>query len=189
MSIDSEAMVWFLMRAAYGQEQKAQEFLETKGIETFLPLQEHCFVRDGKRVKKMQSLIPNFLFVKSTENEMKKYIGKHPVDFLHHYYVPHKDNSGNAIGTKGIKPLVIPDEQMAAFQQWYAIRDDNKLFIADDKMHFTKDQHVKVIGESSRVCVAVFAILRGNRESASSSAVSASSSQLIFLKECWKKYR
>ena len=48
MSIDSEAMVWFLMRAAYGQEQKAQEFLEAKGIETFLPLQEHCFVRDGK---------------------------------------------------------------------------------------------------------------------------------------------
>lgn len=81
MSIDSEAMVWFLMRAAYGQEQKAQEFLEAKGIETFLPLQEHCFVRDGKRVKKMQSLIPNFLFVKSTENEMKKYIGKHPVVF------------------------------------------------------------------------------------------------------------
>ena len=77
MSIDSEAMVWLLMRAAYGQEQKAQEFLEAKGIETFLPLQEHCFVRDGKRVKKMQSLIPNFLFVKSTENEMKKYIGKH----------------------------------------------------------------------------------------------------------------
>lgn len=146
MSIDSEAMVWFLMRAAYGQEQKVQEFLEAKGIETFLPLQEHCFVRDGKRVKKMQSLIPNFLFVKSTENEMKKYIGKQPVDFLHHYYVPHKDNSGNAIGTKGIKPLVIPDEQMAAFQQWYAIRDDNKLFIADDKMHFTKDQQVKVIG-------------------------------------------
>lgn len=146
MSIDSEAMVWFLMRAAYGQEQKAQEFLETKGIETFLPLQEHCFVRDGKRVKKMQSLIPNFLFVKSTESEMKKYIGKHPVDFLHHYYVPHKDNSGNAIGTKGIKPLVIPDEQMDAFQQWYAIRDDNKLFIADDKMHFNKDQQVKVIG-------------------------------------------
>ena len=58
MSIDSEAMVWFLMRAAYGQEQKAQEFLEAKGIETFLPLQEHCFVRDGKRMKKMQSLIP-----------------------------------------------------------------------------------------------------------------------------------
>ena len=82
MSIDSEAMVWFLMRAAYGQEQKAQEFLEAKGIETFLPLQEYCFVRDGKRVKKMQSLIPNFLFVKSTENEMKKYIGKHPVDLL-----------------------------------------------------------------------------------------------------------
>lgn len=100
MSIDSEAMVWFLMRAAYGQEQKAKEFLEAKGIETFLPLQEHCFVRDGKRVKKMQSLIPNFLFVKSTESEMKKYIGKHPVDFLHHYYGLIRIIQGMPLGQK-----------------------------------------------------------------------------------------
>lgn len=94
MSIDCEAMVWFLMRAAYGQEKKAKDFLEAKGIEVFLPLQEKCFVCKGKRIHRQVSLIPNFLFVKSTEQEMKKYIGKGELDFFHHYYVPHINSGG-----------------------------------------------------------------------------------------------
>lgn len=66
-----EEAVWFLMRAAYGQEKKAKDFLEAKGIEVFLPMQEKCIVQNGKRKNKQVSLIPNFLFVKSTEAEMK----------------------------------------------------------------------------------------------------------------------
>ena len=89
-----EEAVWFLMRAAYGQEKKAKDFLEAKGIEVFLPLQEKCFVCKGKRIHRQVSLIPNFLFVKSTEQEMKKYIGKGELDFFHHYYVPHINSGG-----------------------------------------------------------------------------------------------
>ena len=33
-----EEAVWFLMRAAYGQEKKAKFYLEAKGIEVFLPI-------------------------------------------------------------------------------------------------------------------------------------------------------
>lgn len=66
-----EEAVWFLMRAAYGQEKKAKDYLEAKGIEVFLPMQEKRFVQNGKCKNKQVSLIPNFLFVKSTEVEMK----------------------------------------------------------------------------------------------------------------------
>ena len=65
-----EEAVWFLMRAAYGQEKKAKDFLEAMGIEVFLPLKEKCILQNGKRKSKLVSLIPNFLFVKSTEAEM-----------------------------------------------------------------------------------------------------------------------
>ena len=83
MSIDSEAMVWFLMRAAYGQEGKAKDYLESKGIETFLPLTEKSYICRGKVRHKQVSLIPNFLFVKSNEKEMKKYVGKGDLTFFH----------------------------------------------------------------------------------------------------------
>ena len=107
-----EEAVWFLMRAAYGQENKVKDFLEAKGIEVFLPCHQKVYERNGKRVHMLQSLIPNFLFVKSTEAEMKKYIGKGDLSFFNHYYVPNIDATGKTIGRKGIKPLVIPKKQM-----------------------------------------------------------------------------
>lgn len=137
--------VWFLMRASYGQEKKAKDYLEAKGIETFLPMQAKTYIFQGKVRHRWVSLIPNFLFVKSNEQEMKKYIGKEKLPFFHHYYVPNKDEHGKSIGKKGIKPLVIPDKQMQSFIKWSAISDDNKLFIADDNMPFSKNDHVRVM--------------------------------------------
>lgn len=52
---------------------------------------------------------------------------------------------GVKIGKKGIKPLVIPIKQMQNFIKWHAIDDDNKLFIADDQMSFSKNDQVRVI--------------------------------------------
>ena len=66
-----EEAVWFLMRAAYGKEKKAKDFLEAKGIKTFLPLQTQTYIYKGKKKHRQVSLIPNFLFVKSSEEEMK----------------------------------------------------------------------------------------------------------------------
>lgn len=51
--------------------EESKGFLEAKGIEVFLPVQDKCIMQNGKRKNKQVSLIPNFLFVKSTEAEMK----------------------------------------------------------------------------------------------------------------------
>ena len=101
--------------------------------------------RKGKRVHKMQSLIPNFLFVKGVEAKLKQYIGKKPFDFLHHYYVPHKDMEGKTIGKNGIKPLIIPEKQMEYFIKWNEVRDDYKLFVSNDKIPLSQNEKVRVI--------------------------------------------
>lgn len=152
-----EEAVWFLMRAAYGQEKKAKFFLEAKGIEVFLPMKEKCCILNGKRKTKQVSLIPNFLFVKSTETEMKNYVGKGELDFFHHYYVPHKDETGKKIGKNGIKPLVIPEQQMNFFIKWNAVEEEDKLFVPDDYFKFTKNDKVKIVrgnfvGFEGKVC-------------------------------------
>lgn len=101
-----EEAVWFLMRAAYGKEKKAKDFLEAKGIKTFLPLQTQTYIYKGKKKHRQVSLIPNFLFVKSSEEEMKQYIGKGELDFFHHYYVPHKDDRGRSLGKNDVVKIV-----------------------------------------------------------------------------------
>ncbi len=153
----AEEAVWFLMRAAYGQERKARDFLETKGIETFLPTHRKCFVSHGKRILRSVSLIPNFLFVKSTEAEMKQYVGRGNLCFFHHYYVPDVSGVGCRSGHKRLKPLVIPHAQMEAFRKWYAVPDDNKLFVAGGEMAFGPKDRVRVVaghfeGLSGYVC-------------------------------------
>lgn len=145
-AVDAEGAVWFLMRVSYGREQKAKDYLMAKGIEVFLPMQEKHYVCNGKRIRKMQSLIPNFLFVKSTEEEMKKYIGKEPLEFFHHYYVPKKEIGGGKFGRSGKKPLVIPNSQMEKFIKWNTVDDLNKLFIADDKITFCNKEKVRILG-------------------------------------------
>ena len=59
--------VWFLMRAAYGQERKAKDILEAENIEVFLPVTNKMRIIGGKRKLITESLIPNFLFVHTTE--------------------------------------------------------------------------------------------------------------------------
>ncbi len=137
--------VWYLMRVAYGREEIARKVLEEEGIETFLPTIARVRLRNGKKRRVIESLIPNLLFVKSTEKELKKYIGQPPLEFLHHYYVPNKDSSGNPIGKKGIKPLIIPDNQMVQFQRWHNVDDDNKLFLTENASKIKEGNKVRII--------------------------------------------
>ena len=53
-------------------------------------------------------------------------------------------SGGVKIG-KGIKPLVIPQNQMDSFIKWQNVDDENKLFIADDHMDFEMNDVVKIV--------------------------------------------
>lgn len=142
----SKEAVWFLMRAAYGQEWKAKERLEADSIEVFLPIEQKVYVTNGKRKYKKKSLIPNFLFVHSTEEKMKNYIGKPGLEYFHHYYVHSTDTSGYTANKDGLKPLVIPDQQMRDFRRWHEIDDDNKLFVPEGEFPLKNGEKVEVIG-------------------------------------------
>lgn len=141
---EDEHTVWFLMRAAYGQEKKAKEILEADNIEVFLPVTNKMHLVNGKRKRTTESLIPNFLFVHSTERLMRKYVGSPDLKFFHHYYIPNKDENGIPIGKNGKKPLVIPDDQMEAFFKWYKAEDDNKLFLSDGSVKIVKGDKVRI---------------------------------------------
>ena len=92
--VHEKTKAWYVMRAAYGQEIKAKEYLDAKGLETFLPIIDRMRLVKGKRVRKKESLIPNFLFVLSTEVELQKYVGSKDLSFFHYYYVPNMDEKG-----------------------------------------------------------------------------------------------
>lgn len=79
---------WFYMRVSYGQEQKVGDYLENKGLEVLLPKCKRQRTYGGEKKLVDVSLIPNVLFVHSTAEILKQYIGKAPTENLHHFYTP-----------------------------------------------------------------------------------------------------
>lgn len=142
----TERACWFVMRAAYGQERKAKVRLEGMGIEVFLPTVRKLHIVRGKRVIRDHSLIPNLLFVRTTELRLKELVGRDTFHYFHHYYVPAKDEKGNPVGKRGIRPLIVPESQMDQFRCWNEVNDDNKLFVEIDGCTLKDNEKVRVIG-------------------------------------------
>ena len=101
-------MHWYALRATYGREGKANDYLRGKNIETFYPTLKTVKLIDGKRVTREESRIPNIFFARGTEEEIKSYVYDNVnLPYLRFYYA-HKHIEGKVIK----EPLVIPDSQM-----------------------------------------------------------------------------
>lgn len=146
---------WYLMRVSYGRERQAAAILEEKGVQVFLPTITRMRIIAGRKKRCTESLISNFLFVRSTEETLRRYIGCPPLEYLHHYYIPARDADGNPVGHKGIKPLVIPDRQMEQFMIWHRAADDHKIFMPQSASQSLKE------GEKVRVLQGKFAGITG----------------------------
>lgn len=129
---------WFLMRASYGQEQKACDYLQEKGIKAFCPKWKQERTYGDKKVIVEVSMIPNTLFVHSTEKEMRCYIGKSPLTYFHHYYC--KDINS----PRCRKPIIVPDSQMHAFMLWVKTDSADKIYNKDGNFNFKRGDHVRV---------------------------------------------
>lgn len=103
-------MHWYALRATYGREGKANDYLRGKNIETFYPTLKTVKLIDGKRVTREESRIPNIFFARGTEEEIKSYVYDNVnLSYLRFYYA-HKHIEGKVIK----EPLIIPrqpDEQ------------------------------------------------------------------------------
>ena len=120
---------WFLLRAAYGQEVKGNEILRREGIETFCPRVKEVREVNGQKRTVERSLVPNLLFARSTEAELRLHTAPAGPDFLHFYFVSAERTLASGTTVKARRPLVIPDDQMEQFMQWHAVEDDHKCVV------------------------------------------------------------
>lgn len=137
-------LVWFYMRVAYGQEKKVRDYLLSEGVEVFHPTLKKERVIAGVKKLSEVSLIPNALFVHSTLEIMKKYVGKEPTTNLHHFYEPHMDENRRPIGT-GHRPIIIPDRQMQSFQIWASSSNNDKIFLDTSQFDFKQNDLVRIL--------------------------------------------
>lgn len=101
---------WYVVRASYGRERRASDYMVEDGTFTYLPMHHVTKVKDEKKVHTEEVLVPNILFIYATREKADEYVkGTAELDFLTYYYDHfHVENGKNP-------PLIVPNNEMQNF--------------------------------------------------------------------------
>lgn len=130
---------WFVLRVAYHHEQAAKDWLTEVGIASYLPMHYAEKGKNSKKRRVKEPLIPNLLFVQTTQEKMDLALASPANAYLSYYYDHFRTNTD---GTN--PPLVVPDKQMDNFIRLTSIDSDHILFVDRYQCHFKNGDHVVV---------------------------------------------
>lgn len=147
---------WFVFRASYGREDAAQDYILADGEYAYVAKRYTKKSVNGTMKKVMETLIPNLLFVYTTEVKAKEYVKDTPqLSYLTYYY------NHFVIGEGGTNPpLIVPYHEMENFIMATCSMNEHLMFIDESKCHYKGGETVKVIdglfkgveGRVARVC-------------------------------------
>lgn len=71
---DKDEPHWYALRATYGREKKAYDYMTAKGITAFHPITNIVRLIKGKRKFVTESRLPNIFFAYGTEEQLKSFV-------------------------------------------------------------------------------------------------------------------
>lgn len=138
---------WFVLRVSYGRIDKAKAFVETRGLEYYVPLRYKEIKKQGKKRIITTSLLPSFIFVHATAEQVETLLhGNRLVTIesrpLLSYYFDHtiyrQDNPERN------PPLTIRDEAMNNFIRLTAIQNPHIIPVTSENIRFKMGDNVVV---------------------------------------------
>lgn len=131
---------WHVLRATYGREKIAYDFIVKNGITAFYPTVTTVKLVDGKRKRVTESRLPNILFAYDTESRLKDFVYDNAsLSFLRFYY------KRNGVGSKMEKtPLTVPDREMDSLRIVCAAEDEDIIICNKEVEKFEKGELVIV---------------------------------------------
>ncbi len=150
---------WYALRATYGREKKAYDYLVKNHVEAYYPTIETVRVIGGKRKTIVESRLPNIFFARGTEDEIKAFVydnGNLP--YLRFYYC-----HSYADGKLSKEPLIVPDCQMESLRIICAAEAADTIFLTSDVEKFRIGQMVRVVGGNFQGVVGRVARFQGQQ--------------------------
>lgn len=152
---------WYALRATYGREKKAYDYIIANGGTAFYPTRTTVKIIDGKRKTIEESYLPNILFAYGTEEELKRFARNKEderISFLR-FYCRHI-HVGNKISTE---PLIVPDDQMESLRI-VCKADADDIVVSTDKVEkFQKGQVVRIIDGKFKGVIGMVARYQGQQ--------------------------
>ncbi len=130
---------WYILSASYGREDMAADYIISDNTYVYIAKRYVYEDKNGKRKKVLESLVPNILFVYTTEDKVEEYIKASPVSSFLSYYIMHiKDENGNKL-----KPIVTNGE-MQNFIMATSNQSEHLLFVNEPQCHYKGGEFVRV---------------------------------------------
>ncbi len=138
---------WFVLRVTYGRIIKAQTFVEAKGLECYVPLHYKEIWKQGKRRIITEPLIPSFLFVHASAEQVDSLLQDKSIKPLENiallsYYYDHTSHCENP-PTKN-PPLVISDAAMDNFIRLTSIHNPHIIPVTSENIKYKLGDEVVI---------------------------------------------
>ena len=133
---------WYVLRATYGREKKAYDYIVNDGTVAYLPLRYIEKRVLGRKKRILAPLLPNILFVYAEKSKIDEYVKQTPELSFLRYYFNHLETDAN--GTN--PPLTIAYSEMNNFIDVTSV-DDTHLKVVDlSQCHFKSGDKVRITG-------------------------------------------
>ena len=132
---------WYVFRASYGREDKASDYIVEDGTFVYIAKRYTRKTVKGKSKKVLESLIPNLLFVYTTEDKAKEYVENTPVlsylSFYYNHFELDEDHKN--------PPLTVSCKEMENFILATYNKNEHLKFVEENQCHFKGGEMVRVI--------------------------------------------
>ena len=132
---------WYALRATYGREKKAYEYIKSKNAKAFYPTIKVVKIVNGKLKTVEISRFPNMLFAYGTEKQIQTFVYDNiNLPYLRFYY-RHRHE-----GLKILKePLIVPDNQIESLKIICASEDEDIIVVPEHITKFKSGDLVRIV--------------------------------------------
>ena len=157
-----EKRQWFVLRVSYSRIIMAKGLVEAKNLECYVPMRYMLITKQGKKRIVEQPLLPSFLFVYATQNQIETLLCNNMNDAIDKkallsFYYDHTSYREDAPNKN--PPLTVPDTAMDNFIRLTSIKNPHIIPITSkdikyklgDEVVVTEGEFVGVHGKVARI--------------------------------------
>ena len=138
--VPTPEMSWYVFRASYGREDKASDYIVEDGTFVYIAKRFARKTVKGKQKKVLETLIPNLLFVYTSEEKAEEYVKNTPaLSYLTYYY-----NHFEQDETLKNPPLTVSCREMENFIIATCNKSEHLKFVEEAQCHFKGGETVKI---------------------------------------------
>ena len=144
-NVPTQSTQWYVLRVSYGRIIKAKAFVETKGLECYVPLRYKEVRKQGKKHIVTKPLLPSFIFVHASCSQVEalcRNVNASDSRSLLGFYYDHTSFREDAPDKN--PPLIISDSAMDNFIRLTSIKNPHVIPVTSENIKYKLGDEVVI---------------------------------------------